>query len=109
MKIVFRVQGSALEPYEVTFAKNNKNLTAHCSCPAGSVGQYCKHRLAILKGSNPGVVSGNECEISTVQNWVVDSDVGQAIAECVEAERGAEEAKAKLAICKKRLARALMN
>ena len=109
MEITFKVQGSALEPYEVSFFGNGKNLTAHCTCPAGRVGQYCKHRLAILQGINPGVVSGNESEINTVRSWVVDTDVGHALEEYAETERSLEDAKAKFAISKKRLARALMN
>jgi hypothetical protein len=109
MQIVFKVQGSAIEPYEVSFSKNEENVTAHCTCPAGSVGQYCKHRLSILQGNNPGVVSGNENEISTVRSWVMGTDVGKALAEVSENERIFEDAKAKLAKSKKRLARALMN
>ena len=109
MNIVFKVQGSAQEPYEVTFAKNGGNLTAHCTCPAGGVGQYCKHRLTILQGKNPGIISGNEAEINTVCNWLPDTDGGLALAAYVDAERAAEDAKTNLAISKKRLARALMN
>lgn len=109
MQIVFKVQGSASEPYEVSFSRNGNNLTAHCGCRAGSVGQYCKHRLAILQGKNPGIVSGNESEIETVRSWLPGSDVAQALEEYGTAERDVEEANAKLSISKKRLARALMN
>ena len=107
--IVFKVQGSAPEPYNVSFAKNENNMTAHCTCPAGNVGQYCKHRLAILRGENPGVVSGNESEINTVLAWLKNTDVEQALADYDEAERRVQDANAKLAKSKKRLARALMN
>jgi hypothetical protein len=42
----FLVQGSAPSPCKVVFVKEDKNLTATCTCPAGQNGQYCKHRFA---------------------------------------------------------------
>lgn len=108
-KIVFMVQGSAPTPYTTTFMKTQDNLSAHCTCPAGEIGQYCKHRLRILKGSTERIVSGNQDEVQIVQSWVLGSDVEKAIKEIEEAERAHETTKAKLALSKKKLARALMN
>jgi uncharacterized Zn finger protein len=46
-EICFLVQGSAEEPYKVTFRKKGNNLSAYCTCPAGENGQYCKHRIEV--------------------------------------------------------------
>lgn len=62
----FLVQGSALEPYKVTFKKVGGNLSAYCTCPAGENGMYCKHRFNILEGSTKGIVSGNEADVQIV-------------------------------------------
>jgi hypothetical protein len=46
--IEFLVQGSASEPYETVFDKKDDNVTGTRSCPAGVIGQCCKHRVRIL-------------------------------------------------------------
>lgn len=107
--IVFQVHGSAPDPYTTTFTKMDSNLTAHCTCPAGAVGQYCKHRLRILQGSAEGIVSGNQDEVKTVQSWLPGSDVEIALNDIQEAEQAHEESKKLLDLAKRKLARALMN
>ena len=75
-EITFLVQGSAIDPYRVTFTKNKNNLNAFCTCPAGENGQYCKHRLAILGGDVSAITSKNELEVETVgkSGWAMDRD-----------------------------------
>jgi hypothetical protein len=107
--IIFKVQGSAPEPYTTTFKRSGNNLTAHCSCPAGEIGQYCKHRLNILNGIIDSIVSGNVPEVQTVMTWLKGTDVEQALKQVHEAEDKLEEAKKQLNGFKKKLARALMN
>ena len=62
--ITFMVQGSAVEPYKVTFKKSDSNLSAYLTCPAGENGMYCKHRFRILSGETKGIVRGNENEVA---------------------------------------------
>lgn len=107
--IQFKVQGSAVEPYTTAFKREDANLTAHCTCPAGEVGQYCKHRLRILSGETDGIVSGNEKDVSIVQSWLKGTDVETALNDLAQAERRFDEAKRELDRSKKRLARALMT
>ena len=107
--IIFKVQGSAQEPYTTIFKRAGMNLTAHCSCPAGEVGQYCKHRLNILNGYIDGIVSSNAPEVQTVMLWLKGTDVEQALKQVHEAEEKLEEAKKQLNGFKKKLARALMT
>ncbi len=111
--LLFLVQGSAEEPYKTTFKKSESNLTAHCTCPAGQVGQYCKHRFGILKGEVKGIVSGNETDVPTVQSWLPGTDVETALREVEEAEivydREVKKLKKVLKGYKIKLARALMD
>jgi len=107
--ITFKVQGSAREPYAVSFMRHEDNLTAHCTCPAGGVGQYCKHRLNILKGLTQGIVSGNEAEVATVDEWLKGTDVELALQRLHEAEQDPITAPDVLHKLKKKLAKALMD
>ena len=108
-EIKFSVQGSADEPYSVLFAKNGENLTAHCTCPAGLVGQYCKHRIRILERNTEGIVSENKCDVATVILWLTGTDVEKAIAEVRAGEQRLEEAKSNLTALKKKLARTMSD
>lgn len=102
--ITFMVQGSAAEPYKVTFKKKESNLSAYCTCPAGENGMYCKHRFRILSGETKGIVSGNENEVALAATWLSGTDVEQAIREVKIAEQRLEEAKKAATLAKKRLA-----
>lgn len=105
----FLVQGSASEPYNVVFRKDGVNFTARCSCPAGDVGQCCKHRLKIIVGDPDGIVSGNLSDVSAVQNWIAGTDVEQALRDLQDAERKLEEAKQLVSTKKKQLAKCLID
>ena len=106
-QIVFLVQGSAPEPYEVYFSKSGNNLTAHCTCPAGENGLYCKHRFRILAGKTEGIVSDNKEDVKIVQSWLKGSDVEEAMNYVLEMEKEVEKAKKKHSAAKKKLARAM--
>jgi uncharacterized Zn finger protein len=108
-EIRFAVQGSAEEPYRVTFRKKGNNLSAYCTCPAGDNGQYCKHRINILCGSSQGIVSGNEANVRDVMSWLPDTDLEAALLAVLDAEKQCEKAKKELSAAKKRLARAFRD
>lgn len=110
-RLSFLVKGSASEPYQVVFSKKGSNLTAHCTCPAGLVGQYCRHRLDILKGdvAKLKIVSDNVGQVALVAQWVPGSDVEKALDEVDQAQRAADAATEELKKRKKKLARALMD
>lgn len=108
-EITFQIQGSAPEPYVVRFSRTGNNIRAHCTCPAGVVGQYCKHRTRIIEGSDEGIVSGNENDVAKVITWLPGSDVEAALNDVRNAESRLEIAKKELAAYKKKLAKSLMN
>jgi hypothetical protein len=107
--IQFLVQGSATEPYKVTFQREGKILSAFCTCPAGASGQYCKHRLSILQGRATGVVSDNVAEARTVAAWLPGTDVEAAMEALFAAERDLERAKSAAAAARKDLARTMRS
>jgi uncharacterized protein (UPF0254 family) len=108
-KIMFKIQGSASEPYITAFSKHGNKIVARCSCPAGNVGQLCKHRLNILQGTTNGIVSGNTCEVMTVVSWVKSTDVENTLRQYQQAEKEFNEAKKQFDAIKKQLARDLMS
>jgi hypothetical protein len=108
-EISFLVQGSAEEPYRVTFRKNGNSLNAYCTCPAGENGQYCKHRIKILGGITHGIISGNEAELQIAALWLQGTDMEVALNALNDAEEQYEKAKIDLAGAKKRLARTFLE
>ncbi len=71
--IDFLVQGSAKEPYKVTFVEQEefgkKHYAAFCTCKAGQMGQVCKHRMNIFLGNPKGIVSNNLQDVETLSTW----------------------------------------
>ena len=108
-ELTFLVQGSAKEPYKVTFQKKGVNLSAYCTCPAGDNGQYCKHRFSILGGATDGIVSANVLDVKIIVSWLAGSDVELAMNDVMNAEEQFEIAKLKLSAAKKQLAKALRD
>jgi hypothetical protein len=107
--IEFLVQGSAPDPYCVVFKKIGSNFTTTCTCPAGEVGQHCKHRIRIILGDTTGIVSENVESVTEVKGWVKGTDVESALIDMLEAEKSFEDAKRRLSLMKKRFARLLMD
>ena len=106
-KIIFSVQGSSSEPYEVVFQKNASSISATCTCQAGAMGQSCKHRVSILNGGQDGIVSGNESEIPVVISWLPGSSIAAAMASLTEAEAEFEKIKKRVTAAKKQLSAAM--
>ncbi len=111
-QLSFLVKGSSSDPYELTFIKDGDSLTALCTCPAGTYGNFCKHRIAILDGDAAAVVSDNVGQVTLIGEWLSGTDVESALQEMRDVERNAgtdvDAAKSALAAAKKNLAR-IMN
>jgi uncharacterized Zn finger protein len=50
MKLVLLVKSSSGEPYRVNVDGDESGIRIFCHCPAGSLTQLCKHKVAIAKG-----------------------------------------------------------
>jgi len=106
----FLVQGSAEEPYRITFSRRSPgNLSGYCTCPAGENGQYCKHRFRIMNGDREGLVSPNWRDVATIGQWLSGSDVERAMSSVLAAEVELDAAKKGLSAAKKALARSLRD
>ena len=106
-ELVFLVKGSSADPYEVTFIKDGASLTAICTCPAGTYGNFCKHRISILDGVATAISSDNAEKVTTVAGWLSGTDVEAALSEMREAEKIADPDKKTLNDAKRKLARAM--
>ena len=109
-KISFKVQGSATEPYKITFIKrSDMNLSAYCSCPAGKYGQICKHRFNIFDGLTKGIVSENLDDVKIVQSWLTGTDVESALIKMRELDVKAKKINKALSAAKKDVAKAMRD
>lgn len=107
--VVFQVKGSSPDPYEITFIKDGASLTAICTCPAGTFGNLCKHRVAILDGKDSAISSDNKDKVPTVVGWLAGTDVEEAFIELRLAEKSGDCPKDVIADLKRKLAKAMNN
>lgn len=80
-RIEFLVQGSAPDPYRVSFWRVGDNVQSSCTCQAGRNGLACKHRLNLLGGDITNVVSFDHETFARLQAMLEGSDVGSALRE----------------------------
>lgn len=106
-ELTFTVRGSKGDLYTVTFGRAGANLTSSCSCAAGAIGQYCKHRFALMGGDVTDLASDNAADVEVLRGLIAGSDVEIAMDGVRQAEAVLEEAKKELAKRKKALARTM--
>lgn len=78
-RIEFLIQGSATEPYRVSFWRVGDNVKSFCTCQAGRNGLACKHRLSLLDGDVTNLVSSGPNSFQKLQRMLEGSDVGVAL------------------------------
>jgi len=106
-QLTIHVKGSSPDPYELTFIKDGASLTALCTCPAGTFGNVCKHRVLVLGGDARAVVEDDAAKVATVVEWLVGTDVEAALQEMDTAKSAPGATKESLAAAKKTLAKAM--
>jgi len=106
-ELTLHVKGSSSDPYELTFIKDGDSLTALCNCPAGTFGNLCKHRVAILDGDNAAVIDDDVGKTGAVVRWLAGTDVETALAELREVEANKDSSKPDLVAAKRKLAKAM--
>jgi hypothetical protein len=57
-KIVYSVQGSSSDPYLVGVSLSP--FTVECTCQAAEIGLPCRHRIKIISGEDPGIITGDK-------------------------------------------------
>ena len=106
-QLTILVKGSSADPYELTFIKDGASLTALCTCPAGTFGNVCKHRVAVLDGDAAAVSNDDSHKVATVVGWLAGTDVEAALQDLRAAEDATDASKASRAAAKKHLAKAM--
>ncbi len=106
-ELVFLVKGSSSDAYEITFIKDGASLTALCTCPAGTFGNLCKHRVAILDGNSKAISSDNADQAPKVIEWLQGTDVEAALSELRAAEKSKQHPKEEIMALKKKVAKAM--
>jgi hypothetical protein len=106
----FRIQGSQPDPYEIRIIRrNDRNVSAYCTCLAGENGQHCKHRIGILSGEPIGLIDGTAADVAMAVSWIRGLDIESIIQQLRASEQEFEAAKAKIAQLKKALAKAMLD
>lgn len=77
--VIFLIQGSAKEPYEVKFSKKDQKVIATCTCPAGRFSGYCKHRVSILTNKSNGIISNNIEDVQKISSWIANTEIENAL------------------------------
>jgi len=106
-ELAIQVKGSSADPYKLIFIKDGDSLTALCDCPAGSFGNVCKHRVAILDGDAGAVLEEDAAKVAIVVEWLAGTDVETALADMRAADVDGEKSKSEKAALKRVLARAM--
>ena len=106
-ELTLLVKGSSADPYKLIFIKDGDSLTALCDCPAGSFGNVCKHRVAVLDGDAGAVLEEDTAKVATVVEWLAGTDVEKALAEMRAADADTEASKSDRVALKRVLARAM--
>jgi hypothetical protein len=107
--LAFTVRGSKGDPYTVTFVRSGANLTSTCNCAAGAIGQYCKHRFALMAGDVTDLTSDNAADVQTLRGMIAGTDVEAALIAVQRAEAVVVEAQKELAKRKKALGRSMRD
>jgi uncharacterized Zn finger protein len=106
-ELTLQVKGSSSDPYELIFIKDGDSLTALCNCPAGTYGNLCKHRVAVLDGDGAAVIDDDAAKIASVVEWLIGTDVESALAELRVVEADKDSSKPDLVAAKRKLAKAM--
>ena len=106
-ELTIHVKGSSSDPYELTFIKDGDSLTALCNCPAGTFGNLCKHRVAILDGDHSAATDDDGAKTGRVVEWLTGTDVEGALVEMRAVEACADLSKPDLVAAKRKLAKAM--
>jgi hypothetical protein len=70
---VYLVQGSSSEPYIIRVLLSPLQIS--CNCTAADNGLPCKHRISILKGENPGIVTGDMSKLAVIAKAAKETNV----------------------------------
>lgn len=107
MKKEFEVRSSdGVTTYAVEFSLESGKLAVHCSCPAGALGKWCKHKMCLISGDVSGVIGSGADDVVEVLGWIRNSEFPRLLGEIKLAENEMQAAKIKMDNLKKALGKA---
>jgi uncharacterized Zn finger protein len=111
MKKEFEVRSSdGVTTYVVEFSLESSKLHVYCSCPAGMLGKWCKHKMRLISGDVSGVIgTSGTADFDEVRNWVRNSELPRLLDEMKLAEDEVHAVKTKLDNVKKALEQAVQK
>lgn len=103
--LIFSVEGSQPEPYQVIFNNKDNKLTVTCSCAAGESGQFCKHRSNLFNGDVTSLLSNNKDQLPLALDWLNKSQIPTEIKALDGLIQKSEQLKKDITNKKKQIAR----
>lgn len=106
--VAVEVYGSEGDVYQVAFTALSGKAMANCTCKAGSNGQFCKHRLALLAGDMGRLVDKSKAtEVREVLGWAEFAPILEQVSRLHEIEAQMDELEKARASLKKAVGKAL--
>ncbi len=101
-------------PYSVNFIIVDGMLRIHCSCPAGTYGQLCKHKTSLIQGDESMLYDISQKEIladifSTIQASPIFDELSKNFKRKMEIEKIQQKLKKELKDIKLNLALKFKN
>lgn len=107
MKKEFAVWSSdGVTTYAVEFSLESGKLHVYCGCPAGVLGNWCKHKMWLISGDLSGVIDSRTADMFEVQDWIRNSEFPRLLDEMKLAVDEMQAAKTKMDNVKKLLGKA---
>ncbi|MHB1116334.1 SWIM zinc finger family protein [Sideroxydans sp.] len=104
MKREFSILSSdGIRSYLAGFTVEEGVLNVFCSCPAGELGKWCKHKMALMSGDTKMPGDLDSAVIDELRNLVGKSIFPQLVDAVQQAEKDVLMAKTKLGSAKKAL------
>ena len=104
--LLVEVRGSEGDIYQVSFSKDTTGVNVQCSCKAGQIGQFCRHRLSLLAGDKSAMVdTSKESALAEALSWSEFASVKANVSELKKVGVQIETLKKVEASLKKKIAR----
>ncbi len=111
-ELKFAVQDVSGEVFDVTVEQevnNSTNLSAFCNCKQADESSFCIHRFDILEGDAGAIVSGNLDDFAVMKSWIAGSDIEAAMKDLSRAKVNMRIAMENVDMCRRKLARRMMD
>lgn len=101
------VSASSGEVYELVAEKTKRGLRFTCTCTAGELGQFCKHRAAIICDASLASNNLSAADIAIFKGWLESSQIVAFLDSIATAEEDIKNAKKQVTMLKRELGRRL--